>query len=88
MTIMTRWVNSEKIDIVDNGVDTTYFTPSKLKPKPFSLVFTGSLDLRPNVDAVLYFLNDIWPLVLIDNPEATFKIVGRRPSEELRKMSF
>ena len=59
LAVMSGWVEPERIDIVDNGVDTEYFKPSGVKPKPHSIVFTGSLDWRPNVDAMLYFLNDM-----------------------------
>jgi len=48
------------------------------------MVFTGSLDWRPNVDAILYFLDGIWPLIRASHPEASFTIVGRRPTDVLK----
>lgn len=82
---MAQWVDPGKIDIVDNGVDTRYFTPSGLQQKPCSMIFTGSLDWRPNVDAMLFFLEEIWPLIRAAHPEASIAIVGRNPMAALKK---
>jgi sugar transferase (PEP-CTERM/EpsH1 system associated) len=82
--MLAQWVKPEKIDVIDNGVDTDYFRPSGSPPKPFSMVFTGSLDWRPNVDAMLYFLEEIWPLVRTSHPQATMTIVGRNPMAALK----
>lgn len=38
--------------------------------------FIGGFAHAPNVDAVRWFLAEIWPLVLRDDPEAEFEIVG------------
>ena len=83
--VMSGWVEPGRIDIVDNGVDTEYFKPSGVQPKPHSMVFTGSLDWRPNVDAMLYFLESIWPIIRGRHPEATIAIVGRNPMDALRE---
>jgi glycosyltransferase involved in cell wall biosynthesis len=45
------------------------------------------MDWHPNEDAVRYFMADILPLIRADVPEATFSIVGRNPSEELRSVA-
>jgi sugar transferase (PEP-CTERM/EpsH1 system associated) len=82
--LMAQWVKPEKIDVIDNGVDTDYFKPAGLQPKPFAMVFTGSLDWRPNVDAMLYFLEEIWPMVRASHPQASITIVGRNPMAALK----
>ena len=47
---------------------------------PFSersgIGFVGSFAHAPNVDAVRYFLDEIWPLVLRDEPDCAMTIVG------------
>jgi len=47
--------------------------------EPDLVVFQGALDWFPNRDAVDFFLAQIWPLVLRDQPGARLLIVGRRP---------
>jgi len=81
---IARWAKPEQVEIISNGVDTGYFKPAGWQQKPFSMVFTGSLDWRPNVDAILYFLDGIWPLIRASHPEASFTIVGRRPTDVLK----
>ena len=70
------------ITVVPNGVDVAYYaqesTPTVSLP-PNSLVFTGKMDFRPNVDAVTWFVEHVWPRVLAEVPEAHFYIVGRSP---------
>ena len=47
------------------------------------ILFLGGFEHRPNVDAMLSFVNDIWPLVKNYLPELVFYIVGSKPPEEI-----
>lgn len=49
----------------------------------FDLLFTGKMDYRPNVDGVLWFAAEIWPLVRRARPATTWGIVGQRPHARL-----
>lgn len=49
------------------------------------LMFIGSYAHRPNVDAVLYFLETIFPLVQAKLPAVKFYIVGGQPTEEIKQ---
>lgn len=80
MRVISRWIEPDRIAVVPNGVDVRFFQPSKSREIPKSLVFIGSLDWRPNVDCVLYFLDHIWPLIKRGCPDARFTIVGRNPN--------
>nr|MCU0493275.1 glycosyltransferase [Chloroflexaceae bacterium] len=51
-----------------------------------TLVFTGTLDFRPNVDAVTWFAHQVLPLVLQRRPEARFVVVGRTPAPAVRAL--
>lgn len=50
---------------------------------PFDLVFSGKMDYRPNVDAVLWFAEEIWPLICQKRPSTTWAIVGQKPHARL-----
>jgi sugar transferase (PEP-CTERM/EpsH1 system associated) len=81
-----------KIDHVDNGVDTQYFDPhaNDMIAVPManqSLVFTGAMDYRANVDAVVWFTKDVWPIIRQKNPNAEFFIVGSNPTPEVHKLA-
>ena len=73
------------VDVVDNGVDTGYFTANEsLTRDPHRILFLGSLDWRPNLDAVRLLLDDIFPRVQAAEPRACLQIVGRKPPDTLR----
>lgn len=51
------------------------------------VLFVGGFQHPPNVDAVKYFVKDIWPLVIAQLPDAVFHIVGSNTSEEVQKLA-
>jgi sugar transferase (PEP-CTERM/EpsH1 system associated) len=86
-TALQRLVPGLHCFVVPNGVDTSYFQPtSPSAESDTTLVYTGKMDFRPNVDAVLWFVEDVLPLVRQQVPEVTFKIVGRNPHLRLRAL--
>ncbi|UCC80220.1 MAG: glycosyltransferase [Candidatus Zixiibacteriota bacterium] len=74
------------IDVVPNGVDIEYFTPNNVNVDKEGLVFTGALDWHANEDALIYFLNDIYPLILSRKPNLKLTIVGKNPSAKLKTL--
>ncbi|HGE72140.1 TPA: glycosyltransferase, partial [Candidatus Poribacteria bacterium] len=69
-----------------NGVDTDYFKPMDMKEDESQIVFVGSMDWQPNEDAVLYFCDQIFPLIKSDIPNVKFYIVGSNPTERVLKL--
>ena len=71
---------------VANGVDFERFTPPATPPSgPPHLLYLGSLDWQPNIDAVEQLLDSIFPLIRQRFPDAVLDVVGRRPSPALRR---
>lgn len=68
------------VDVLPNGVNLKSFSPQGsdaiIKNR---ILFTGNMDYAPNVDAVQYFVNDIFPLILEKHPDSRFVIAGQRP---------
>ncbi len=52
-----------------------------------AFVFTGTMDFRPNVDGVLWFARQVWPVIRDALPEASFTIVGRHPHARLAPLA-
>jgi sugar transferase (PEP-CTERM/EpsH1 system associated) len=75
------------VSLVGNGVDLEYFRPAGRAKQPGSIVFTGVMDYLPNVDAVVWFCDQIFPIVLSKIPTANFVICGRRPSPPVRRLA-
>ncbi len=78
-----------KVHGVLNGVDVKFFDPNAdfskeaLVPNVPFISFTGAMDYWANVDAVLWFVEHVWPLVLAQQPKALFCIVGGNPSNDV-----
>jgi glycosyltransferase involved in cell wall biosynthesis len=72
--------------VVPNGVDTDFFRPREAEDSDTTLVFTGKMDFRPNVDAVLWFTREVLPLIRREVPQASLKVVGRSPHARLRSL--
>ena len=53
---------------------------------PAKIIFVGTMDYYPNVDAVQYFAKDIFPLIRKKFPHAVFQIVGRSPTKAVRRL--
>ena len=46
-------------------------------------MFVGSMDYHANIDAALYFADEIWPQVRERRPDLEFVVVGSRPTAEI-----
>ncbi|HEU4960264.1 MAG TPA: TIGR03087 family PEP-CTERM/XrtA system glycosyltransferase [Sphingomonas sp.] len=72
---------------VENGIDTGCFDPAadfeRVSGKGPLIVFTGQMDYRPNVDAVVWFAEEVLPRVRQAVPGARFAIVGRKPDRRV-----
>jgi glycosyltransferase involved in cell wall biosynthesis len=74
------------IDVVPNGIDLADFPfaqPVAPPQKPPTLVFTGKMDYRPNVDAILWFAQDVLPLIQARQPDVRLQVVGMNPHPRL-----
>ncbi len=73
--------------VVPNAVDTDYFAPSSIAVEPDTIVLTGLMKYRPNVDGALFFVNEIFPRILRQRPGATFYIVGGEAPPEVTRLA-
>lgn len=71
------------ITVVPNGVDLDLYRHFRGTPIHFDLIFTGKMDFRPNIDAALWFGQEVLPLIQTVHPHTTFAIVGQRPHPRL-----
>lgn len=71
---------------VPTGVDASYFTPSP-NPEPHTMAFLGSMDWEANAHAVRWFLQECFPTIRAEFPDARFLVVGRNPPQDLRDLA-
>jgi len=76
------------IDILLNGVDLETFDVKDGHDYTIenTLLFTGNMDYAPNVDAVIYFVKDLWPSILKQNPSVRLVIAGQRPVDDILRL--
>jgi sugar transferase (PEP-CTERM/EpsH1 system associated) len=85
-------VAADKVAYASNGVDTAYFDPALPLVDPYprgerAVVFTGAMDYWPNVDAVTWFAETVFPRVRAADPAAAFYVVGGNPDEAVRRLA-
>ena len=87
--LFRRVCPNDKTHAVMNGVDLDYFRPDfpVEQPRPNQCVFVGVLDYRANVESLLWFCREVWPLVLAQKPDAVFAIVGKNPAPAIRQLA-
>jgi glycosyltransferase involved in cell wall biosynthesis len=81
-------LSGRQVDVVPIGVDTARYrrdATDMSPPSPFDVVFSGTLDYRPNTDAALWLLRSIWPRIRAAKSDATLAIVGRNPTATMRQ---
>ncbi len=83
---------AEKVHSIDNGVDYDFFTSNSAAENPYleqspKIVFTGAMDYWANVDAVVWFVEEVLPLVQQKIPDLEFFIVGSKPTAKVSALS-
>jgi glycosyltransferase involved in cell wall biosynthesis len=69
-----------RITVVENGVDTVYFSGRKPGVIRRHLVFVGLMNYYPNVEAAVSFARTLWPGVFAKFPSLSLRIVGASPT--------
>lgn len=80
-------VPEANIVVVPNGVDCEFFTPAGSEVRPNSVIFVGTMNWYPNVQAVSYLLREVWPGLKLRVPQATLDIVGSNPPESIVQLA-
>lgn len=82
----------ERVVTLPNGVDTDLFDRSRYPVAPFTgkgatYVFTGAMDYLPNIEAVTWFSQEVFPRIRDELPQAQFYIVGAKPTPEVQRLA-
>lgn len=75
--------SGHQASVVPNGVDLDYWRRSSRVRGEKTIVFTGGMSYPPNVDAALFLIEDVFPVVQRSIPDARLLIVGCEPTAEL-----
>lgn len=76
------------IEVVRTGVYVDSFREIySTQEVPHQIIFTGTMNYYPNINAVLLFAQQCWPRIRAQVPDATWKIVGRNPPAEVQRLA-
>lgn len=51
------------------------------------ILYVGGFGHPPNIDAVLWFANEIFPIILKKYPDIKWHVVGNKPTEEIKNLA-
>jgi glycosyltransferase involved in cell wall biosynthesis len=77
----------ERLEVVPNGVDTTYFSATEDEPEHGSLLFTGTMSYRPNAEAIEVFVRQVLPRIIERMPAAKLHVVGAAPPPQIKALA-
>ncbi len=80
--ILASLLPNAKIEIVSN-IHTIKNSSGLSFSKRKDLIFIGSFNHQPNVDAMIWFCNNIMPLIQKDMPDIKLKIIGSNPPKSI-----
>jgi polysaccharide biosynthesis protein PslH len=78
--------NYDRIEVVPNGVDTRYLSGNFGDLESDSMVYSGALSYYANMEAVEYFVDEIFPLIKRQRPGAKVYITGSVKGLDLKGM--
>lgn len=71
------------VDVLPNGVDTVALRPLPEPPDRRALVFVGTLNYRPCIDAVQWLAREILPILRRQFADLDLWIVGKEPAQDV-----
>jgi len=80
--------SAARVRAVSNGVDADFFDPDEDLPTPYNddeiaITFTGAMDYWPNIDAAVWFADQVLPRLLQRHANVQFYIVGSNPGPDI-----
>jgi glycosyltransferase involved in cell wall biosynthesis len=78
--------NSIRVEVIPNGTDTSYFIPNPNKERNNIIAHIGGL-ASANLDAVQYFLSEIWPIIKREKNDIYLNVVGRNAPKIIRDIA-
>lgn len=86
--LLSDYRQDDRTFIVPSGISVDDYQPpaEKLDLGEKAVVFTGKMDYRPNVDAMLWFVDSIWGQIKQQQPDAKLYIVGQKPNAQIQAL--
>ena len=71
----------KEIFVIPIAVDTDQLLPVEREKETSHIIHVGTMFWQPNIDGVLWFIREVYPLIRKQRPDIVFDIIGARPSQ-------
>jgi glycosyltransferase involved in cell wall biosynthesis len=75
------------ITVIPIAIDTEEVTVVARDAEPRHILHIGTMYWPPNIDGVLWFAQEVYPLIRQQRPDVCFDIVGARPPQEIAALN-
>lgn len=76
-----------RIQVVANGVDTSFFEPKGSDGEVYDVVFTGNMSYPPNIDTAVFLATEVMPEIWKQHPQARLQIAGAAPHAKVKALA-
>lgn len=84
---LKEFASESDVAVIPNGVDIDDFAFGSISDRESDLlVFTGNMSYEPNVEAVEYFVQSIFPKIKKRRPQVRFQIAGVHPAPSVQDL--
>jgi glycosyltransferase involved in cell wall biosynthesis len=83
---LEEFYGAKRTVVIPTGTDVEFFDyhpPGNEK----RIVFCGSMDWMANIEGIEWFMQEVWPLIVDAEPDASMRVVGRSPAASLVKQA-
>jgi glycosyltransferase involved in cell wall biosynthesis len=77
-------LTGRSFDIIPVALGDEWFAAADVSRERNLVTIVAGLDYAPNVDGIRWFVDESWPRIKSELPEARLRVVGRSPSSVLR----
>jgi len=71
------------VTVIPIAIDTDEIAPVARHANAGHILHIGTMFWPPNVDGILWFLQEVLPLIRAERPDVVFDVVGSRPPQEI-----
>ena len=73
--------------IVGNGIDMQFYKHMQAQTQPIDLLFVGAMSYRPNIEATIFLVKQVLPLLKLKGLNLNISIVGADPVAEVKALA-
>jgi len=82
-----KFLPKASVDIVPLYVYDKFIERKKLSKDRNNIMFVGGFNHAPNVDAMIWFVREIWPYIEREVENIHFYIIGSKPNDEILSLA-